>query len=236
MLLARGEIVANDHIALRAFDRGGCGMEQLGSCFERYGYTARGSYRFEDKHLVAQHYEHPDSAHPRVFISELLVDALSPAAQAVVDGLLTQVQDGLSTRPDLPVSGRPWSTTWSDWEQLRAESEYAAWLAAFGYRANHFTVDVDRLNTVSGLAELNELLRAGGLALNESGGAIKGSPEVGLEQSSTLAGAVPVTLGGETREIPGCYYEFAQRHRGFSGFVTQSANTIFESTDVRDSR
>ncbi len=69
--------------------------------------------------------------------------------------------------------------------------------------------------------------------MNEAGGLIKGSPAVGLEQSSTRAGLVPVTLKGVTRSIPGCYYEFALRHGGFDGFVTTSANRLFESTDTR---
>jgi len=42
---------------------------------------------------------------------------------------------------------------------------------------------------------------------------------------------------GDRHEIPTCYYEFARRYRDregalFQGFVTASADKIFESTDT----
>jgi hypothetical protein len=33
--------------------------------------------------------------------------------------------------------------------------------------------------------------------------------------------------------VPGCYYEFAYRYNNFNGFITQSANHIFESTNEK---
>jgi hypothetical protein len=59
-----------------------------------------------------------------------------------------------------------------------------------------------------------------------------------LEQSSTLASRVRVEFSDGTREIPGCYYEFARRYpdatgRLFSAFLAPNADKIFESTDRR---
>jgi hypothetical protein len=122
------------------------------------------------------------------------------------------------------------------YETLRRESEYAAWLAAFGFRANHFTVDVNALKTFESLGELNRFLKDQGHRLNTSGGEIKGSPEDLLEQSSTLAGEVEVRFSDGRKRIPACYYEFARRYPGpdgklFTGFVAKSADKIFQSTD-----
>jgi hypothetical protein len=72
--------------------------------------------------------------------------------------------------------------------------------------------------------------------MNSSGGEIKGSKEQFLKQSSTLAEIVPVEFIEGVREVPACYYEFAERFRNddgklFSGFIAGSADKIFESTD-----
>ena len=67
----------------------------------------------------------------------------------------------------------------------------------------------------------------------------RGSPEVLLEQASTLADRQTFTFaGGEEHEISTCYYEFARRYPDadgelYQGFVAASADKIFESTNVR---
>ena len=111
-------------------------------------------------------------------------------------------------------------------------------MAAFGFRANHFTVLVNALATFDGLESFNAYLKQAGYQLNASGGEIKGSPEVCLEQSSTLADQVSVDFSDSVQTIPGCYYEFARRYplpdgSLFGGFVARSADKIFESTNRR---
>jgi hypothetical protein len=145
---------------------------------------------------------------------------------------------GADAHPMFASSGRHWNLERATWERLAAESEYAAWVAAFGLRANHFTVSVNHLVTFDGLAELNEFLVDRGFALNEAGGAIKGSPAELLEQSSTLADQVDVEMADGSHRVPSCYVEFARRYPGpdgalFQGFVPTSADRIFESTDRR---
>jgi hypothetical protein len=120
---------------------------------------------------------------------------------------------------------------------LLEESEYAAWVAAFGFRPNHFTVSVNDLKQFSGIAEVNQFVKDNGFTLNTSGGEIKGTPESFLEQSSTMANSVEVEFSNEKRVIPSCFYEFAQRHplpngQLFKGFIAASADKIFESTNV----
>ena len=111
-----------------------------------------------------------------------------------------------------------------------------AWVAAFGIRANHFTVFVNYLKTFKDLPDLNEFLKKNGYKLNSSGGEIKGSPKEYLEQSSTLAHPAEVEFADRKETIPACYYEFAKRYplpngKLFQGFVAQSADKIFESTN-----
>ncbi len=74
-----------------------------------------------------------------------------------------------------------------------------------------------------------------GFTLNSSGGEIKGSPSLLLEQSSILADIMPVEFEEGTKEITTCYYEFAYRYPKangelFTGFIANSADKIFEST------
>lgn len=236
LLRARGETVRNDHIALRTFDLPGVEIEELDRAFVAGGYRPADSYEFPDKHLFAYHYEHPTAGYPKIFISALEVDALSAEAQGLVRPLVAQLPAGASANPLFAVSGRRWVVDSATVERLRTESEYAAWLAVFGFRANHFTVDVNALTTFTGLEELNRFLVDSGFALNESGGAIKGTPADLLEQSSTLADVIDVQLADGPQRLPSCYYEFARRYPGpdgrlFQGFVPTSATRIFESTD-----
>lgn len=238
LLDQRGETVVNDHIALRTFDDPRIGLEALAGAFISHGYRPRGAYEFPEKKLVARHYEHGQAEMPKVFISELKLQACSGALRGVVRDLVDQAPADLAKRWDFPTSGRPWRLSFDTYRKLAAESEYAAWVAAFGFRANHFTVLVNRLKTFRDLAALNAFLKQAGFRLNTSGGEIKGSPDVLLEQSSTLADQVDMPFSDGTQRIGGCYYEFARRYplpdgSLFQGFVAQSANRIFESTNRR---
>jgi hypothetical protein len=239
LLSERGEIIVNDHVALRTYGAPGIGIDALARPFEAAGWAAtEARYRFDDKHLVARYWKHADPALPKVFISELVLTELSAAAQATIAGLLAQLPAGFGERPNLPWAGRPWRITHAQYAELLAESEYAAWVAAFGFRVNHFTVDVNALTTFPDLVALDAFLVEHGFTLNESGGVIKGTPADRLEQSSTRADSIEVAFSDHTVRIPSCYYEFAKRYplpsgELFQGFVPASADRIFESTDVK---
>ena len=119
---------------------------------------------------------------------------------------------------------------------LLQESEYAAWTAAFGYRANHFTVSINHLNTFFDIQSLNDFISSNGFAMNESGGIIKGTPEQLLEQSSTMAPMVNLEFSDVNHLVPSCFYEFAKRYptesgQLYQGFIAASADKIFESTN-----
>jgi 2-oxoadipate dioxygenase/decarboxylase-like protein len=230
-----GEKVENDHVAFRTFNVGPVSLERLEPLVLGLGYSLLDEYRFEDKHLRARAYVCADA--PRLFLSELLCEELSGWAQAMISQLLAHVPGGFAAGPQLFWAGRPWTPLrFAEYERLSNESEYAGWLAALGFRPNHFTVSINRLAKFAQVADVLDFVEAAGYRINASGGRVKGSRDVLLEQGSTLADRVPVQFADGPRIIPTCYYEFALRHldangRMYEGFVPASADRIFESTD-----
>lgn len=237
----RGEKVMNDHVAFRTFDDPKVGIDAMAAPFLRLGYhDASGpGYHFPGKKLFARHFEHTTPGLPKIFISELKTGGCSPFVRTTVRSLVEQVPERLTKSADFLISGTPWKkVTWQVYQELLKESEYAAWMAAFGFRVNHFTVSFDALKTFKDFAELNTFIKSLGFKLNEAGGEIKGSPQVYLEQSSTLAHPVKVRFEDREEIIPACYYEFARRYampdgKIFNAFLPDSADKIFESTDYR---
>jgi len=230
--------IINDHIALRTFNLEKVSLDKLAAHFIRVGYKECGEYHFKSKHLFAKHFEHEDSDKPKVFISELLVEELSTETQAIIKNLVEQVDEKDVCSNNFIYSGRHWSLALSTYAHLLKESEYAAWTAAWGYRANHFTVSINHLKYFDTIEEVNEKLKKSGFMLNTAGGEIKGTPEVLLEQSSTLADNFNIGFEDTQAEIPSCFYEFALRYKEkngkiYSGFVAASADKIFESTNKR---
>lgn len=238
-LEARGERVINDHVAFRTFDIPLVGIEVLARPFLKLGYRLAGNYEFKDKKLIARHYEHPDARLPKVFISALKVSDCSEHLQKRVQAMVNQIPEDLPERSDFLISGAPWKKIFSnDYWDLLKESEYAAWMSAFGFRVNHFTVFFNALKTFRDFQGLNHFIKDLGFKLNTAGGETKGSKEVLLEQSSTLAHPVEIQFSDKKEMIPGCYYEFARRYMGpdgmlFQGFLPDSAQKLFESTDRR---
>ncbi len=251
LLGQRGENLVNDHVAFRTFDFMGAlneplkikgwtenslGIAEMAAPFMQSGYQPVGNYLFPEKKLIAIHYEHSDTNFPKVFISALKVRELSEKSQKILCDLLLQVPLDFASQELWCLGGRPWDFEYATYTSLEKESEYAAWMSAFGFRANHFTVSVNALKTFSDLAVLNEFLLNQGFKLNAQGGLIKGSPAEFLEQSSTMAESVEILFQGEKYSVPACYYEFALRYpmpdgKLFQGFIANSANKIFESTD-----
>jgi hypothetical protein len=234
----RGEKIINDHIAFRTFDHPLINIEVLARPFLAAGYIPAGTYRFNQKHLSATHFELPgEDEAPRVFISQLLLEEFSADLQHAVRSSIESADRNMLNSDELIFSGNIFGKpSYEVYENLRSESEYAAWLYVHGFRANHFTVSVNALESFSGIGDVNQCLKDEGYLLNSSGGEIKGSKEDLLLQSSTMADIVSIEFSEGVREVPACYYEFAERFMDgsgnlFSGFIAGSADKIFESTD-----
>ncbi|MGE3608764.1 MAG: DUF1338 domain-containing protein [Bacteriovoracaceae bacterium] len=236
LLTGEGESVVNDHIALRTFNHPRVTIDVLARPFLASGYKYIGDYHFPEKKLYAKHFEHSDLNQPKIFISELKMEEFSPSLRETVNNLIDQIPAGLENSFEFVSIGRPWKVTSQIYNSLLKESDYAAWVSAFGYRPNHFTVLVNALKKHPDIFELNEHLKKHGFKLNASGGEVKGTKELLLEQSSTLANSIDVKFEDTTLNIPACYYEFAKRYpmangQLYQGFVAASADKIFESTN-----
>jgi hypothetical protein len=235
----KGETVHTDHIAFRTFDHPKVNIEKLAAPFLQLGYRAVGEYHFSKKKLYAKHFEHSSKKNlPKIFISQLITSEFSDNLQAKVQQCVDAITEKEVNKTPFVLKGRLWETpSLKTYGKLLKESEYAAWLYVNGFCVNHFTIDVNKLQHFPSLLEVNSFLKENGFHLNTSGGEIKGSKEEYLEQSSTLADKIQMQFLEKKENIPTCYYEFAYRYKKqngelFSGFVTNSANKIFESTDT----
>lgn len=240
---SKGEVLVNDHVAFRTFANSHISIDNLEAEILTMGYHHLDSYDFEDKKLDARCYIHEKSP-TKIFISELRWQELSAPAQAIIHDLILQAQTHLKTAPvdeliPLLSAGRLWTLpSYRDYLSLLEESEYAAWLAVWGLRANHFTIFVNHLQKYPQLSQVVDLLQQEGYPLNTAGGVIKGREEDHLIQAATMADKLTVEFkDAGKQDISTCYYEFAQRFNQpdgmlYQGFVPSSADKIFESTDV----
>lgn len=240
LFVQEGNVVKNDHIAIRTFNDKRVGIEVLSKAFVKLGYEHKGTYHFEAKKLNAHHFELVgDSDAPRVFISELLLEEFDESLQNEVSALIDQISQEDLEAEDLILKGRLWEKpSYKRYTELLEVSEYAAWMYINGFCANHFTVAVNDLTTMQDLPQVNEFLKMRGFKMNTSGGEIKGSKELMLEQSSVLADRIEMEFVEGKYEVTSCYYEFAYRYPMadgtlFSGFVAGSADKIFESTNMK---
>lgn len=258
-----GGQVCYDHFAFRTFNVDNCGISALAQFFIDFGYVARGELSFPAKHLRALWFSPPqhllncdgegvNGPLPRIFISELLVDKLSPEAQAIIKKYTSISSSGSKYAALASVLGfLTWPTPlFSDYQQLARESEYAAWTLVNGYSLNHLTISVHRLKSdVQKIGKLNEFIQSNKFKLNTEGGILKVSPDGGLQQSSTVADSMVFHFAeGVSESVPASYIEFAERlvlpeyenlpadkilelHRR-DGFEVGNADKIFESTSA----
>ncbi len=231
-----GENVINDHIALRTFKHPKLGIESLAKHFKKYGYKEAGEYVFTEKKLFAKHYEHENKNYPKIFISELELKKTSPFIREIINNCIDQLSEKITEQESFVFSGKHWLTTYALYQKLAAESEYASWVYAYGFRPNHFTVSINALKYFTDINRLNDFVKLNHFRLNSSGGEVKGTAAELLEQSSTMASAIQVEFGDGVYSIPGCYYEFAKRYpmangKLYHGFIAKSADKIFESTN-----
>ena len=229
--------VFNDHVAFRTFNVAPVNIESLEPVLRDLGYVSFDEYHFPKKKLYARAYIHRDDNQPKIFLSELCLEECSDALRSTVLAMLEQAQFPETIDISLFLRGALWPVpSWHTYQMLLAESEYAAWLSVMGFRANHFTIYVNKLAKNDSLDEVIELVQSLDLSMNESGGLIKGNALVGLQQASTLADEMPFQFAeGDFHNVKTCYYEFALRYPDkygnlYQGFVADSADKIFEST------
>ncbi|MBM6552264.1 DUF1338 domain-containing protein [Marinomonas ostreistagni] len=232
------ESVINDHVAFRTFADSPIALAKLEPILNDLGYQAYGVFTFATKHLNARCYKHPAPEAPKIFLSELRWHELAPECQNVIQQLIAKIPTNIVQGPEIFWQQRLWpAPTLSDYQILQQHSEYAAWLSTMGMQANHFTVSVNHLKSFASLEAVNQRLQQEGFVLNSSGGLIKGSPELYLEQSSTMADKICFNFADDQKQnIPSCFYEFALRYPQadgtlFDSFIEGNADKIFDSTN-----
>lgn len=241
LFAAEGESVINDHVAFRTMSHSAIRLSVLESILTGLGYEPYDYFIFEQKKLQAKAYRHarlPDA--PKVFLSELQCEELPDSARELLYSRAAEIPDQGIEDQRVFWRGPMWTALdEQEYAALGQISEYAAWLLTMGLRVNHFTVSVNHLQRWANLQQLNGWLKSNGIALNDTGGEIKGNREVLLEQSATMAdwGWYRFSSGKQAK-LPTCFYEFALRYKGrdgvlFDSFVEGNANTIFTSTDHR---
>jgi len=122
--------------------------------------------------------------YPRIFVSYLLVDQLSPAATAVVHRYTSAAAgSGSGAIANAARAGRcPWPTpTLADYNTLAAESEYAAWTLVHGFGLNHVAISVHQL--VRSITE-----RGGGNSLDD-----ENRDDLSLEGGCKTSVSQPIT-------------------------------------------
>lgn len=211
----------NDHVAFRSLARPGGGISRLEAIFARLGWKRAGEYTFPETHLSAIYMAHPEGL-PRVFLSELKAEELSPRAREL---LATLPEDPPPPTDVEALAGwfeAPPPPREAALLELEKESQYGAWLLAFGRKVNHFTGSVDDVEA------WQQRMRQAGVPMKA---AIEGERGGVLRQTATHAAPLGVALQeGGTRAWPYAYFEIAQRAAGFDGFLGPQARALFEMT------
>lgn len=262
-IISKAGDIENDHIAFRTMGVPHLGIQSLEKIFLYYGYTKMDCYLFPEKKLNAYWYAPPAPQYPRIFLSELQVNQLSPQAQQIIYSYTNEVTadpvDSLNLDDATAVDCFLHSALWrvpllADYQALAKESEYAAWVIYNRYYLNHFTISVHNLKAgYNSVALFNSFLQQNGFTLNDAGGKIKTSADGALLQSSTIAKMVEAVFAHHEKQlIAGSYVEFAERrilpqyqqlpldtitrlHRR-EGFEANNADKIFESTYASQTR
>jgi hypothetical protein len=235
----QGEQVVHDHIALRTFNDPRINIERISRIFTQNGYQSRGEYEFKAKKVFGRHFENianPEA--PKVFISELLLEKFDGFLKETITEALDKVPDSVYDDPEVVYQGSIWGKfPFQTYNRLRQESEYAAWLLIYGFRANHFAIHVNKLKNYESLQQINSFVKSLGYHMNSSSGnEIYGAPEELLEQSATRSEIIPFEFLDGVFEVPACFYEFTRRYKDkngnyYNGFKAANADKIFESTN-----
>lgn len=229
------EKISIDHVTFRTVNLPKINIENIAKIFFSYGYKEMGQYYFPTKKLNAKHYEHADACMPKIFISELQVSQFSQALQKTFKNLIRKIPETLLKTENL-FNGIFWAPlSYKTYQELWSESEYAAWVYAFGFCINHMTIEINAFKKYDTIDLINEFVLSHHIPMNLSGGIVKGTPKEHLVQSNTLAEMTKITFAEGQFEIPGGDIGFAKRYQQangklYTGFVATSADKMFESS------
>lgn len=234
-----GATFHNDHIAFRTFAGQNplAGIASIARVFEALDYRAAGAYHFDDKHLSALHFQHPNPQFPKLFISELQTWKLSAESRAAIGEALAQHRPAVSIEtlariasiesepPDARAAllaevvqqfeQRPWPLVErATIEAVNKESQYAAWVLVHGYNVNHFTslINSHHVAALDDIEKTSAALTKAGVPMKKE---IEGQRGSKLRQTATEAVTIDVDVldQGQPGKLPWsyAYFELAQR-------------------------
>jgi hypothetical protein len=261
-----------DHCAVIDLPSLQSGIPQMTALFQSIGYVVRGADYLPEKQndfcwLAEENYQEvaAKEALPQVVTADFRLDEMPleirriiekyaaqmrPSPIEMVQALLAQPSDISTTNKiaalfSIYFAGRDWAPpTISEFKQVHEFNELLAWVLVFGRKPNHFTIGAHLLSGFSNLAEFNAEIEANtSLIFNADEGKIKGSPQVGIEQSSTKGALVPVALQDGTVSLPTDFVEFVWRFPTvtttpylwqdfYPDFIARQANRVIQSLYV----
>jgi hypothetical protein len=236
---AAGATFVNDHIAFRtlATSHPAAGIFTLGRVFEALGYTAAGNYVFPDKSLSSVHFQHPNPALPKLFVSELRTWELSPETRGIltrcaeshgsgadvdlltglhgIGGASASVRESLLRRTVDLFTRLPWNLPEkTDVVAVNRETQFGAWVMVHGYAVNHFTAAIHSQSSpaLDSIEKTIAALKAAGVPMKSE---IEGAPGSKLRQSATEAVTIAVAVRESGRPVTMpwtyAYFELAER-------------------------
>ncbi len=271
MIHQAGGTTANDHIAFRSLGLNletadgpiNLGIKYLARIAEALGYVVAGEYTFPNQHLYARHYYHPQQEElnlPKLFISELVVEALpEPVTQLIQESVASVTLSPMLSPDNLRaeilkeeegkqlarIFTRPWQPPLkSIVETVNQITQYGAWVLLHGYAVNHFTgyVNRQRISQYPDIETTAQGLIEWGVPMKPE---IEGDRRSGLRQTATQAVSELVSvrkdLSDQEIQIPWTYAYFEIAERGqvkvspgeqklFEGFLGPQASNLFEMT------
>jgi hypothetical protein len=262
-----------DHCAVIDLPSVQSGIPQMTALFQSIGYVVRGADYLPEKQndfcwLAEENHQQVTAieALPQVVTADFRLDEMPLEIRRIIEKYASKMQPPpleavrlLLSRPfDSSIAdqitalfstyfaGRDWPLpTISEFKQVHEFNELLGWVFVFGRKPNHFTIGAHLLPGFSNLAEFNAALEANtSLTFNADEGKIKGSPQVGIEQSSTKGALVPVTLQDGIISLPADFVEFVWRfpvvttkphlwQDFYPDFIARQANRVIQSLYVR---
>lgn len=173
-----------------------------------------------------------------------------PLPLSEIETLCHAVNNGDKTAQSLLVvtiinlfNGRAWPTpSIEDYRTVKATNELLSWVLIFGRQANHFGLSIHLMPEFNNLKEFNDFIKNKlGVQFNNRDLEIKGSKQLGIEQSSTSDHLIKVVLEDGEIEIPSPFMEFVWRYPKipntpailwkdyYTDFYAPNANRVIES-------
>lgn len=260
-----------DHFAIIDLPSETTGLSFLSEVFTSIGYTVQGKDYLEEKQNefmwlseIDAHEKPIKKVLPQVVVADFWLDKMPSGIRKIIEKYTKAV--GQDTLPEIRnlsrksylgdqksalrlmeililyfERDRPLPTL-NDFKNVRDYNELLAWVLVFGRQPNHFALNVHLMEKFESLKIFNSFIENEmNIDLNKGGGPIKGSKELGIEQSSTKGAEILFQLADGPVYIPDRFVEFVWRYpkkeyilpqkwqHYFTGFITKNADKIVES-------